>query len=81
MHLFAETFEKTLLVLNSDGFQGGWWKEVTETFLDGIRKGLNGVYVPPDTLGPKTPGMPRKGANAETVHWSRQKSAGRKELL
>ena len=43
MHLFTEAFQKTLLVLDSDGFQGRWGKEVSETFLNGIRKWLGGV--------------------------------------
>ena len=68
MHLFAEAFQKTLLVFDSDGFQGRWRKEVSETFLDGIRKRLSGVYVSSDTPQPKIPGVPRNGANGETVH-------------
>jgi hypothetical protein len=43
MHLFAEAFQKTLLVFDSDGVQGRWRKKVSETFLDGIRKRLGGV--------------------------------------
>jgi hypothetical protein len=43
MHLFAEAFQKTLLVFDSDGFQGGWRKEVSEAFLYRVRKRLNGV--------------------------------------
>ena len=80
MHLFAETFQKALLVLDSDGFQGSRRKEVSEAFLNGIRKRPNGVQASPDTPQPTIPGMPRNGANTETVHWSRQKSTGRKEL-
>lgn len=78
MHLFAETFQKALLVFRPDGLQGRWWKEVSETFLDGIRKRLSGVQVPSDTPQPEIPGMPRDGANGETVHWARQKFTGRK---
>ena len=78
MHLFAEAFQKTLLVFDSDGFQSGWRKEASEAFLYGIRKRFNGVQVSPDTPQPKIPGMPRNGANGETVHWSRQKFTGRK---
>jgi hypothetical protein len=43
MHLFAETFQKTLLVLDSDSFQGRWRKEVSEALLNRIRKGFGGV--------------------------------------
>jgi len=43
MHLFAEAFQKTPLVLDSDSFQGRWRKEVSETFLNWIRKRLRGV--------------------------------------
>jgi len=79
MHLFAETFQKSLLVLDSDGFQGRWRKEVSETFLDGIWGELGGVQVPPDIPHPEIPGMPRDGANGETVHWARQKFTGGRE--
>jgi len=43
MHLFAETFQKTLLVLDSDSFQGRWRKEVSEALLNGVWKSLGGV--------------------------------------
>jgi hypothetical protein len=80
MHLFAETFQKALLVLDSDGFQGRGRKEVSETVLKGVRKRFDGVYLSPDTTQPKIPGMPRDGAKTETVHWTCQKSTGRKEV-
>ena len=79
MYLLAETFQKTLLVLYSDGFQGRWRKEVSEALLDGIRKRLGSMQVPSDTPQPEIPGMPRNGANGETVHRARQKFTGRKE--
>lgn len=78
MYLLAEAFQKTLLVLDSDGFQGRWRKEVSETFLNGVRKRFDGVYVSSDTTQPKIPGMPRNGAKTETVHWTCQE-AHRKE--
>jgi hypothetical protein len=43
MHLFGETFQKTLLVLDSDSLQGRWWKEVSKALFNGIRKRLSGV--------------------------------------
>jgi hypothetical protein len=58
MHLFAETFQKTLLVFDSDGLHGGWWKEVSEAFLNGVWKRFNCVYLTPDTPQPKIPRMP-----------------------
>ena len=79
MHLLAEAFQEALLVLLSDGFEGRWRKEVSETFLNRIRKRLSGVQVPSDTPQPEIPGMPRNGANGEAVHWARQKFTGRKE--
>jgi len=79
MHLFAETFQETLLVLDSNSFQGRWWKEVSEALLNGIREGFRSVEVPSDTPRPKIPIMPRNGANGETVHWARQKFTGRNE--
>ena len=79
MHLFAETFQKALLVFEPNGFQGCWRKEVSETFLNRIRKRLSGVQVPSDTPQPEIPRMPRNGANGEAVHWARQKFTGRKE--
>ena len=79
LHLLAEAFQETLLVLFSDCFEGRWRKEVSETFLDGVRKRLSSVQVPPDTPQPEIPRMPRNGANGEAVHWARQKFTGRKE--
>ena len=55
MHLFAEALQKTLLPLYSDGFQGRWRKEVSETFLYRIRKRFCGVYVSSDTPKSKIP--------------------------
>lgn len=81
MHLFAETFQKALLVFEPNGFQGCWRKEVSETFLNRIRKRLSSVQMPSDTSQPKIPGMPRDGANGETVHWTRQKFTGRKDSV
>ena len=74
MDLFVETLQETLLVLNSDGFQRRWRKEVSESFLDGVRKRLGGVEVPPDAPQPEVPGMPRNGANGETLHGTRTSS-------
>ena len=43
MHLFAETFQKTLLVLDSDSFQGRWRKEVSEALLDRVWERFDGM--------------------------------------
>jgi len=43
MRLFAETFRKTLPVLDSDSFQGRWRKELSEALLNKIRKRLDGA--------------------------------------
>ena len=80
MHLFAETFQKTLLVFDSDSFQGRWRKEVSEALFNRIWERFDGVQVPSNTPQPKIPGMPRNGANGETVHLARQKFTGRKEV-